>query len=78
MNEFAGATWLFVPGHRPDRFDKALATGADEVILDWRTLSRPSENPKLETPSRNGYAAEGTAGSESTPAATGWAPTWTR
>jgi citrate lyase subunit beta/citryl-CoA lyase len=27
-------TYLFVPGHRPDRFGKALATGADRVILD--------------------------------------------
>ena len=25
---------LFVPGHRPDRFEKALASGADGVILD--------------------------------------------
>jgi citrate lyase subunit beta / citryl-CoA lyase len=25
---------LFVPGHRPDRFDKAAAAGADAVILD--------------------------------------------
>lgn len=27
-------SFLFVPGHRPDRFDKALASGADAVILD--------------------------------------------
>jgi citrate lyase subunit beta/citryl-CoA lyase len=27
-------TWLFVPGDRPDRFDKALSTGADLVICD--------------------------------------------
>jgi citrate lyase subunit beta/citryl-CoA lyase len=27
-------TYLFVPGHRADRFSKALATGADQVILD--------------------------------------------
>ena len=27
-------TWLFVPGDRPERFDKAVASGADEVILD--------------------------------------------
>ncbi len=24
---------LLVPGHRPERFDKALASGADAVIL---------------------------------------------
>jgi citrate lyase subunit beta/citryl-CoA lyase len=27
-------TYLFVPGDRPDRFDKALDAGADAVILD--------------------------------------------
>jgi len=27
-------TYLFVPGHRPDRFSKALSSGADQVILD--------------------------------------------
>lgn len=29
-----GRTWLFVPGDRPDRFDKAASAGADHVILD--------------------------------------------
>ena len=27
-------TFLFVPGNRRDRFDKALATGADVIVLD--------------------------------------------
>ncbi|TCP39357.1 citrate lyase subunit beta/citryl-CoA lyase [Tamaricihabitans halophyticus] len=27
-------SFLFVPGHRPDRFDKAAASGADVVIVD--------------------------------------------
>lgn len=27
-------TWLYVPGNRPDRFDKAAASGADVVVLD--------------------------------------------
>lgn len=27
-------TWLFVPGSRPDRFEKAASAGADEVIVD--------------------------------------------
>ncbi|HEV8690450.1 MAG TPA: aldolase/citrate lyase family protein, partial [Ideonella sp.] len=30
----APRSYLFVPGHRPERFDKALAAGADAVILD--------------------------------------------
>ena len=27
-------SWLFVPGDRPERFDKAVASGADMVVLD--------------------------------------------
>ncbi|MBD4434508.1 CoA ester lyase, partial [Xanthomonas citri pv. citri] len=27
-------TFLFVPGDRPERFDKAVAAGADLVVLD--------------------------------------------
>ncbi len=28
-------TALFVPGDRPERFDKAIASGADSIIIDW-------------------------------------------
>jgi citrate lyase subunit beta/citryl-CoA lyase len=31
----AAQTFLFVPGDRPERFDKAIATGADFVIVDF-------------------------------------------
>ena len=27
-------SYLFVPGNRPERFAKALASGADAVVLD--------------------------------------------
>ena len=30
----APRTYLFVPGNRPERFAKALASGADAVVLD--------------------------------------------
>jgi citrate lyase subunit beta / citryl-CoA lyase len=30
----AARTLLFVPGNRPERFDKALSSGADAVVLD--------------------------------------------
>ncbi|MFC9945133.1 HpcH/HpaI aldolase/citrate lyase family protein [Streptomyces pratensis] len=30
----AARTLLFVPGHRPDRFDKAAGSGADLVVVD--------------------------------------------
>ncbi|MBB5157366.1 HpcH/HpaI aldolase/citrate lyase family protein [Saccharopolyspora phatthalungensis] len=34
-------SWLFVPGHRPDRFDKALASEADKVIVDLEDAVAP-------------------------------------
>lgn len=37
------ATYLFVPGNRPDRFDKALASQADAVILDLEDAVSPAE-----------------------------------
>lgn len=36
-------TYLFVPGNRPDRFDKALESGADAVILDVEDAVAPDE-----------------------------------
>lgn len=34
-------TWLYVPGDRPDRFDKAAASGTDVVILDLEDAVSP-------------------------------------
>lgn len=36
-------SFLFVPGHRPERFDKALASGADAVILDLEDAVAPDD-----------------------------------
>jgi citrate lyase subunit beta / citryl-CoA lyase len=36
-------TYLFVPGDRPQRFDKALASGADRVILDLEDAVAPGD-----------------------------------
>jgi citrate lyase subunit beta/citryl-CoA lyase len=36
-------TYLFVPGNRPERFDKALAAGADAVILDLEDAVAPRD-----------------------------------
>ena len=36
-------SWLFVPGHRPERFDKALAAGADRVIIDLEDAVAPAD-----------------------------------
>lgn len=37
------ATYLFVPGNRPDRCDKALATRADAVIVDLEDAVAPAD-----------------------------------
>ena len=37
----APRSYLFVPGNRPERFDKALAAGADAVILDLEDAVAP-------------------------------------
>ncbi|MBV2180009.1 MAG: CoA ester lyase [Castellaniella sp.] len=36
-------TFLFVPGNRPDRFDKAMRSGADAVVLDLEDAVPPAE-----------------------------------
>ena len=36
-------SYLFVPGDRPDRFDKALASGADMAILDLEDAVAPDK-----------------------------------
>jgi len=38
-------TYLFVPGARPERFAKALAAGADAVILDLEDAVAPADKP---------------------------------
>jgi citrate lyase subunit beta/citryl-CoA lyase len=38
----AATTFLFVPGDRPDRFGKAVASGADVVILDLEDAVAPA------------------------------------
>ncbi|MGG7580920.1 HpcH/HpaI aldolase/citrate lyase family protein [Rhizobium sp. Nf11,1] len=37
---------LFVPGDRPERFEKALASGADAVILDLEDSVAPPNKPR--------------------------------
>ena len=36
-------TYLFVPGNRPERFGKAIASGADRVILDLEDAVAPAD-----------------------------------
>ncbi len=36
-----GRSWLFVPGDRPERFDKAAASGVDVVVIDLEDAVLP-------------------------------------
>jgi len=38
-------SYLFVPGNRPERFEKARASGADAVIFDLEDAVQPQEKP---------------------------------
>lgn len=41
----SATTWLFVPGDRPERFDKAAGAGADIVVLDLEDAVAPLDKP---------------------------------
>jgi len=41
--QFIARSYLFVPGDRPDRFDKAMAAGADAVIVDLEDAVAPAK-----------------------------------
>ena len=43
MSEPAHRSYLFVPGNRPERFEKALASGADAVIVDLEDAVPPHQ-----------------------------------
>jgi citrate lyase subunit beta/citryl-CoA lyase len=42
----APRTYLFVPGDRPGRFDKALASGADAVVIDLEDAVARADKPR--------------------------------
>ena len=42
-------TYLFVPGNRPERFAKALAAGADRVIMDLEDAVAPADKVAART-----------------------------
>lgn len=43
MTPFVPRSYLFVPGNRPDRYAKALAAGADAVIVDLEDAVPPKD-----------------------------------
>jgi citrate lyase subunit beta/citryl-CoA lyase len=42
-SSFPAVSYLFVPANRPERFDKACAAGADQVIIDLEDAVPPGE-----------------------------------
>lgn len=42
-NSSVPVSYLFVPGSRPERFDKAIAAGADVVVIDLEDAVSPSD-----------------------------------
>ena len=40
------ASYLFVPGNRPDRFAKAVASGADNIIIDLEDAIGPDDKDR--------------------------------
>ena len=61
MNRTA-ITYLFVPGNRPERFDKALASGADAVILDLEDAVAPGDKDTARAHLREWLARQPEAG----------------
>ena len=56
-NALASArSFLFVPANRPERFAKALASGADAVIIDLEDAVSPAEKPAARGQLADGFA----------------------
>ena len=53
-------SWLFVPGHRPDRFMKAKTSGADYVVLDLEDSVGPDRKSLARENIDRWLAADGT------------------
>lgn len=55
----AARTWLFVPGDRPERYAKALASGADGVIIDLEDAVASSEKDRARRETAAAIARDG-------------------
>ncbi len=56
--KLASRSYLFVPGDRPERFDKALASGADAVIVDLEDAVAPGTKEQARAALANWLSAE--------------------
>jgi citrate lyase subunit beta/citryl-CoA lyase len=55
------ASWLFVPGCRPDRFAKAVASGAHQVILDLEDAVAARDKESARTAAADWLSGGGSA-----------------
>lgn len=65
-------SWLFVPGHRPDRFAKAAASGAHEIIVDLEDAVSPEHKDSARSEVVRWLAHGGTAWARVNAAGTPW------
>lgn len=65
-------SWLFVPGHRPDRFAKAVASGAHEIIVDLEDAVSPEHKDSARSEVVRWLACGGTAWVRVNAAGTPW------
>jgi citrate lyase subunit beta/citryl-CoA lyase len=57
----SSASWLFVPGSRPERFDKAASAGSHEVIIDLEDAVAPAQKEKARTDAAGWLTSDGNA-----------------
>lgn len=76
MSDHPPQTYLFVPGNRPERFAKALASGADRIILDLEDAVAPGDKAAARAAIAEWMASAGQAQGKVliriNDAATGW------
>ncbi len=69
-------TWLYVPGDRPEVVTKALASGADVVVVDLEDAVAPTarSTPAQPPPNASPTPSPSRSTSGSTPSAAPWPP----
>ena len=59
MSREVARSYLYVPGNRPDRFDKACAAGADAVIIDLEDAVPPADKVAAQRSGGTAVAVDG-------------------
>jgi citrate lyase subunit beta / citryl-CoA lyase len=72
-NALPAYSLLFVPGNRPERFAKAVASGASAVILDLEDAVHPRDKVMARAAIRTFFASGGVAMIRINPLSTEWA-----